>query len=186
MLNSKKIIPLLLVGAFVLLLLAGYFLWWPKEQEFGNKKKELEAKHKEIKGKKDYLSELNSFSEKLSQYQAEISKINDALPSEPSAAALFNYIEKASSENGLILESIDVSQLYASQEQKVESSEEKIQKMPFSVSLTGSYSSFKNFLSALYLNSRMINVRSISFSSPAEEDKLFNFNLELEAQYFKP
>ncbi len=183
-LTSKKITIILLICLFILLILGGYFLCWPKYQEFKGKKAELETKDEDIKSKEEYVSNLEILSEKLSGYDEEVSKIDSALPTEPSVAALFNFFQKISSENGLILTEIDVSELFSLEGSTLEDSEERIQKMFFSISVNGSYSAFKNFLSAVYLNSRLIEVKSISFFSSEEKKDLFDFNLTLETHAY--
>jgi len=177
--TSKQIILIVLICLLTLLALGGYFLCWPKYQEFKGKKVELETKDEEIRLKKEYLSNLETLSERLSTYKEQLSKIDSALPEDSSVAALFNFLQKTSSENGLILTDIDVSGLFS-----LESSEERIQKMSFSISVSGSYSAFKNFLSAVYKNSRLIEVKSISFSSSEEGEDLFDFDLNLETQSY--
>ncbi len=177
-----KYIPIIVVILLLFVAAAGgYFFWWPKYQEFSLKKQELETKDEEIKKKEEYLAGLENILERLKSFEDEISKIETALPIHPSPAALFNFLHKASLENGLILEDTNIGQLYNQLYglKKTESGE--IQRMSFSASLTGSYSSFKNFLSALYRNSRLIEIKSISFSQSAQEKKdLFSFKLELQ------
>jgi len=160
-------------------MLGAYFLCWPRYQEFKEKKAEIETRDEDIKNKEEYLSKLEALSERLSEYDEELSKIDSALPFDASAAALFNFFQKTSSENGLILTGIDVSELFSS-----ERSEQRIQEMFFSLSVSGSYSAFKNFLSAVYRNSRLIEVKSINFPSSEEGIDLFNFNLSLETHAY--
>lgn len=178
---SQRIIPIIIIFFLILLAAGGYFLWLPEYQEFGNKKAEVEGKDAEIKQKQERLSELEAISVKLSEYSSEVAKINSALPSEPSVAAIFNFIQKTSSENGLILSDIDIGELYS-----LEPAGEEVQKMPFSISVSGSYPALKNFLSAIYKNSRLIEVKSISFAYPAEEKKgsIFIFDLNLETHAY--
>lgn len=173
----QKYLPIIVILVLILLIIAGgYFFCWPKYQQFSVKKQELETKDEEIKKREEYLAGLESLLEKLKSFEQEISKIETALPTQPSIAALFKFLQKTSSENGLILEDTNIGQLY-----NLEKTEGRVQKMPFSISLTGSYSSFKNFLSSLYQNSRLIEVKLISFSSPTEEESnLFTFELTLE------
>ena len=174
---SKQIILIILFCFFALLALGGYFLFWPKYEEFQEKKSEIETKDEEIRLKEEYLSSLESSSEKLLTYSEQLSKVNSAFPVNPSSAVIFDFFQKASSENGLILTRIDMGKM----EQK---SEERIQEISFSISVSGSYSAFKNFLSVIYVSSRMIEVKSINFSSPIEKKDLFDFNLELKAQSY--
>lgn len=176
---QKYLSIIILIALILLTALGGYFFWWPKYQEFSFKKQELESKDQAIKQREEYLVGLENLSKKLSENQEEVSKIETALPSQPSVAALFNFLQKASSENGLIMEDTNIGQLY-----NLEKTGQGIQNMPFEISFSGSYSSFKNFLSSIYQNSRLIEVSSIKFSSPEKTEKekgnLFTFDLELQ------
>lgn len=186
MLTSKHTFLIIFICLLILLALGGYFLCWPKYQEFKGKKVEIETKNEEIRKKEEYLLNLGILSDKLSTYKEQLSKIDSALPKDPSVAALFNFLQKTSSESGLILTDIDVSGLFPLEDsaQVQESSGGRIQKMSFSVSVNGSYSAFKNFLSVVYRNSRLIEVKSISFSSFEERKDLFDFNINLETQSY--
>ena len=191
MLTSKHTFLIILICLLIPLALGGYFLCWPKYQEFKGKKVEIEIKDEEIRKKEEYLLNLGILSERLSTYKEQLSKIDSALSKDPSVAALFNFFQKTISENGLVLTDIDVSKLFpsedsAQQSSAQEGSAERIQKMPFSISVSGSYSAFKNFLSVIYINSRLIEVKSISFSSSEEGKDLFDFNLNLETQSYAP
>jgi len=174
--TSKQIILIILVCLFLLLISGGYFLCWPIYKEFQEKKSEMEIKDEEIRLREEYLSNLETFSEKLLTYDDELSKIDSAFPVNASSAVIFNFFQKVSSENGLILTKVDMSKTQ-------ENSEVRIQEMSFSISVGGSYPAFKNFLSAIYVNSRIIEVKSISFSSKEGKD-LFDFNLELKTQFY--
>jgi len=175
--NQKNLSVIVIVVLSLLIIIGGYLLWLPKYQEFGNKKEELETKDQRIKEREEYLVNLGKLSERLSGYKEEISNIETALPIEPSIAALFEFLKKTSSENGLFIKDTNIGKLYSSSRK---SPAERIQKMPFSISFIGSYSSFKYFLSFIYQNSRLIEVKSIKFSSPAKGENLFTFDLGLE------
>jgi len=172
--------PIIAILLLVALVLGGYFLWWPKYQEFEGKRLELEGKDREIKQKEEYLSKLEGLFAQLAEYSDELNKIDLALPTNPSVAALFNFFQKTSSENGLILTNIGLGGLYS-----LKPGQERIQEMPFDVSLSGSYSAFKNFLSAIYRNARLIEVKSISFSSLEEGKDLFAFDLSLKTHAYQ-
>lgn len=175
--TPKQIILAILVCLFALLALGGYFLCWPRYNEFQAKKSEIETKDEEIRLKEEYLSSLEAFSERLLTYSEQLSKIDSAFPVNPSPAVVFNFFQKASSENGLIITEIDMSKIE-------QSSGGRIQETSFSISVSGSYSAFKNFLSAIYASSRIIEVKSIRFSSDEEGRDLFDFNLELRTQSY--
>lgn len=186
MFKYKNIIPIILFVVLIILIAVGYFFSWPKYQEFIDRKKELEIKDEEIARKEDYLADLNVISERLSEYDDEVLKINSALPADPSIAALFNFFQKESSRNGLLMKEIDVAGLFVFQKSEAGA---VIRKMPFSIKVSGSYSAFKDFLHTVYLNTRVIRVKSIDFSSSSGEENaedLFDFNLSLETQAYNP
>lgn len=178
----SRLAPIISILLLVALALGGYFFWWPKYQEFDEKRLELQGKDERIRQTEEHLSGLNTLSDRLVEYRDKTTKIDSALQTDPSVAALFDFLLKVSSENGLFLASHNLSTLYS-----LALSKERIQKMPFSISLSGSYPAFKNFLSAIYKNVRLFEVDSINFASPREETGgLFNFGLLLKTQAYKP
>ena len=167
-----RLVPIISIGLLILVILGGVLFWWPKLQDFSDKKEELTRKEIEVNQKKEYFVALNSLSDKLKGYSEELARIDSALPTDLSIPALFNFIQVSSSENGLVLENLTLGKTSSQKEMG------GAKEISLSVSVSGSYSAFKNFLSALYKNVRMIEVNSIKFSSPAEDD-LFEFNLAL-------
>ncbi len=178
----SRIIPIIIIIILLALAAGGYFLWWPKYQEFKNKELELEMKDENIRQKEEYLSKLEGYINKLSEHANELSKIDTALSVDPSKPTLYNFILKTSAENGLILNSVDIGEISSKEE-------ERIQKISLSISVSGSYAAFKNFLSVIYKNTRLFEIDSIGFSSPGkteEEGKeLFTFSLVLKTHAYK-
>ena len=156
---KKYILPALIV-VLILLLMAGYFLVWPKYQEYKTVKKEFDLKDEEIKTKEEYLPKLETISKRLEEASERVNIVDSALPTEPSIASLYNYFKKTTSENGLILNQISVTSLYNPIGDGSNSEE-----MLFSASVIGSYDSVKLFLAELYLSARIIEVKSIGISS---------------------
>lgn len=163
-----------LIAIFIFIILAaGVALFgWPKYQEVQLASSEVKIKKLEAQDKEKYFSDLNSISNKLDGYSLELAKIDAALPSEPDIPALFNFLQKESSQSGLILKNLTWGGV-ASFEQSA-----GIQKITFSLSLAGSYSSFKNFLANLRNNARLFEVESISLTPPAKGD-VFSFDLKI-------
>ena len=173
---------LIIAISFLLLvfsILGGVFYCWPKFQDFLYLRIELKGKDTEIKQKEEYFSKLDSLSSKMINYPEELAKINSALPIDPSIPALFNFMQVVSSENGLILENLTLGSISPL-------SEKGVNQISFNISVSGSYSAFKNLLSALYGNARMIDINSIGFSSNEEKD-LFVFSIDLATySYLEP
>lgn len=161
----------IIIVAFLLSSVFGIGLVFPQYQTFKLLQKEVGARQAELQSKEEYFSNLKKISDELKGYEAQISKIDSILPSDPGLPALFNFIQNASSQAGVILKGISPSGTRISQ------AFEGIQETELSLILFGSYSSFKNFLSILEKTSRLIEIKSISFSS-AEQATSFNFNLK--------
>ncbi len=175
---NSRLFPIIGVLLLIALAVSAYIFWWPHYQEFNLMKKQFEAKESDLAAKEQYLAEMNLVLKKISdEYKDEIERINSVLPSDISIPSLFNYMLKASSENGLILEDIGWPQ---------SSPLNDVQKISFPVSLSGTYGAFKNFLSALYKSGRLIKAESISFSSDGKGGA-FRFLLSLSTYgYMEP
>lgn len=166
---------------FLASLLIGAFLVRPKYQELKIKKDELFQKEAELKSLKEYAVELRSLSEELANYSDEMAKIDLALPQRFSVPSFLNYIQKTTSENGLILKNYSVSGEPV--KGNAEGTQEGIKEYGVGLNLSGSYASFKNFLDALENNSRLIEVENISFSYP-EKEKPIDFNIDLKVHSY--
>jgi type IV pilus assembly protein PilO len=170
-----RLIPIISVSLLLLVILGGVFLLKPQYEDLKGLKLELEITTIDLEQKKAYYSKLNEINEELEKHKADIAQIDSALPIDPSIPALFYFIQVTASENGLVLGNIKEGTMTQG---------EQFRDIPLSVSLLGSYNALKNFLNAIYKNSRMIEVTSISFSSPAKGGD-FTFALELKTHSFK-
>lgn len=153
---------------FLLSLIFGIFLVWPKYQELKLKRAEVYKKETELRNLRDYGAEIGFLSEELKKYSEELAKIDSALPSRFSLLSALNYLQKTTSENGLIFKNYSLSTLSPK--------EAGIKEFRLAMDVSGSYNSFKNFLSVLENNSRLFEVEKISFSLP-EKEKPFDFTI---------
>lgn len=160
-----------IIVTFLLTIALGIGLVSPQYQTLKIFQQEVKTRQNELQSKEEYLSNLRKASDELKEYESQISKIDSILPSDPGLPALFDFVQNASSQSGLVLKGISPSNTRPSQKF------EGIKETELSLILSGSYSSFKNFLSVLEKTSRLIEIKSISFSSPEKENP-FNFNLK--------
>lgn len=147
----------------------------PQYEDLKSLKLELERTNIDLEQKKAYYSKLDEIDQELEKHKADITKINSAIPDDPSIPALFYFIQKTASENGLSLANIAGGAVSQGQQ---------FQDISFSASLFGSYNAFKNFLGAVYKNSRLVEITSISLSPPAKGGD-FNFAVGLKTHSFK-
>jgi len=187
--NFIKKYAIFIIGALVIvLLLISYFLVWPEFQDYRVTKRNFDLKDEEIKAKEEYLPKLIAISNKLEEEASKIEIIESALPEDPSVAALYEYFGNLTSQNGLILEEMDVSTLFTD-EDNLTGNLAEMNEMIFSTTLIGSYESFKSFLADLYLNARIIEVESIQLISLETVEgnpvgDIFNFILTLKTQSY--
>jgi Tfp pilus assembly protein PilO len=137
-------------------------LIFPKYKEFSLVQKKIEEVKTELQYRDNYFNLLGEISQKLNEYPEELSKIDSALPSEPFPLDVFNFIGTASPQNGLALRSVRLGEISSS---KVIS---KVREMKLSFTVTGSFPSFRNFLSVLESSARLIQIENISFNSTGE------------------
>ncbi|KPJ56302.1 hypothetical protein AMJ49_05245 [Parcubacteria bacterium DG_74_2] len=137
---------------------------WPKYGEFQRIQQDIIQKENDIQIKDVYIAELNNLSLELEEHKTELAKIDTTLPSDPSLPALFNFFQKTSAQNGLILKNINIDSALKSKEQS------KIQEININLQVIGSYSSFKNFLSTLEKSARLFKIKDISFSLGGEQE----------------
>ena len=164
--------PFIIVVFLFLTLAMGIGLIWPKYQELKFSEQRNEEKRAEIAGKEEYFQDLKKAAEALKNYQNQLSKIDSALPPDPGLEVLFNFLQKASSQSGLVL--TDIKSPVTSKVADLEG----LKETELSLVVSGAYTSFKNFLSVLEMTARLIEVESISFSS-SEKEGLQKFNLKI-------
>jgi Tfp pilus assembly protein PilO len=190
--EKKLLITVILFGlSFVI----GLVFCFPKFQEMRVAQKELESKETELEQRKAYFEEIDILSEKLKQYPDELAVIDFALPDDFSLPFLFDFFEKIVSRNGLFLTNISQSQGSQSSPRSSRSSEKteisdktesgnKLKESRTSISLSGSYSAFKNFLYSMEKSARLIEVESASFSLPQDKTSTLNFNITVKTNSY--
>jgi len=165
----KDRIYLIPISIFLSMVLI-FFLVWPKYQKLTSLKKEILAKESEVQSQKNYFEELKRTSEELKNFEDILSKIDLALPQKTSMPEFLNFIQKSSAQSGLTLKAISSFTITPSEGGK-------INEIRISLTLGGSYSDFKNYLSVLEKSARLIEVENITFSS--EKEGQFTFSLTL-------
>ena len=153
-------------------LILGIFLVWPKYQDLQNLNSQIRQKQSELKSQGEYFLKLEEISQRLEDQKEILAKIDSALPGRPSLPALFDFLQKTSSQSGLVLKEIGFgSQPILGQEM--------IKEIQIPLVLSGSYPAFKDFLKKIEKSARILEVNSVSFSSLSAKEKLFDFSLKI-------
>lgn len=175
MFSSKNLTVIFLLAA----LLIFSFLVWPEYKKIQPLTLQIKYIESDIKNQETYFSELKNVSSKIEKdYKNKISLIEYAFPKDPNLPLLYDFMIKTCSRNGLILTSLSNSVSEPSESKKQGS-------IALSFGVSGSYASFKNLVSSLEKSARIFNIDSISFSSPAETNKPFDFSLNIKTQFIK-
>lgn len=173
----------------IIITITGIFMVQPRYQSAQSLQAKINQTNDQIKYRENYFSGLRQVSQELDKYQESISKIDAALPAKASLPTLFLFLQRTSSENGLILKEISFSspvpiaatgssaagetvgtrQKYTGVSEEPIPSKTKaatdIQEVNFQLRLSGSYSALKNFLSSLEKSSKIWEVASLDLSS---------------------
>jgi Tfp pilus assembly protein PilO len=177
---------ILIIGCFILVVLFGFFLIWPKYQKLSTLRLEIENGETELKNTEEYFAELTQLSQELLQYESQLSKIDFALPADSSSTviSLINFIQKASSQNGLILKKLkSFSIILAKPSVPTPDSSQtqpssKVKEISLDFDISGSYFALKNFLNALEKSAKIIEVENVSFSVEKEEIPAFGLKIK--------
>lgn len=174
-----RLIPIISAVLLLFVIVGGIFIIRPQYESFQTLSNQLDNLKIDLEQKQEYYAKINEINNNLEQYKDEIAKIDSAIPTDPSAAALWDYFVRTAPENGLIVKKIDQGITATS------AATDRVQKIPILVSLVGSYSGFKNFLGAVYRSSRIIEVESIKIVPPTKGGDDFSFDLALRTHAYK-
>ena len=163
---------------------------------------DLSQKRQEIEKLKELLDKVEKISQNYNNVSEEVEKILLALPEEKDLPQLLVQFEKLALNNGLLLESIEFGEISKKEEsdfikniedyETLNQSKKMLSVFPNSsvlLKVTGSYSAFKNYISALEKNIRSMDIYSIKFSNDSKAQNLFSdlgifgFNLSINVYY---
>jgi len=160
-----------LLESLIIILIAltfGLVLTIPKYQDLGDLKKTAAEKSFQLKNREDYFAEMRTISSDLKKYDTNLAKIKAALQPDPAIASFANFIQSASSQSGLILKNLTYGaadlNIAKSAGASGASKSYAVQSYDVVISLSGSYSAFKEFLSKAENSSRLIEVQEVSFT----------------------
>lgn len=166
----------LLISTFCLFLslILGVAFISPKYNDFKLVQAKVEEKKAELESQEEYFARLRETAEKLKEHEPQLAIIDTALPPKPSLTTLFNYLQTAASQNGLVVTGIiPISTVSA----------KDIKETRVILEMAGSYSSLKSFLLTLEKSARIIETESISFSTP-KEGSIFTFKLRIKTHSY--
>ncbi|KKP32966.1 MAG: hypothetical protein A2312_02405 [Candidatus Staskawiczbacteria bacterium RIFOXYB2_FULL_32_9] len=153
---SRFLITILILFTTVALI---WFFVFPKYVEFKNLQTEVALKEAEYNAKYAYYAEILNISNELERRKESLNKIDTALPDITSLAPLVYFLQKKTSESGLIVKDLFFTKASAI------SAKDAVKEVSFSLNINGNYSALKNFLFSLEKSASLFEVINISFGS---------------------
>lgn len=151
--------------SFICMLIFGNFVLLPQYRNMKLLKAEVAEMQTELSFKEEYFADLRDLAGKLEQHSRELAKIDFALPDTPRLASFFEFLQKACSENGMILKGItSFTTSQSAQDIRIEES-----RIGFEVS--GTFDSLMGFFEAFEKSARLVEVSHVSFTAPQESER---------------
>ena len=197
--NKKNIISLI---SFIISLVLIFLFVFPLFFSVKAMYLDLSQKRQEIEKLKELSDKIEKIKQDYGDISEEVEKILLTLPEEKDLPQLLVQFEKLAISNGLLLESIEFGEISKRDEsdfiknvedyKTLSQSKKMLSTFPNSSVLlkaAGSYSAFKNYISALEKNIRSMDIYSIKFSNSSKTQNLFGdlgifeFNLGINVYY---
>ncbi len=182
-----------IIICLILSIILGFFLVWPQYQKFTEERWHLKEKETERSNQEEYFTHVENVAKELSGYENEKSKINSAFPYGPDIADILNFLDKATSGNGLSIVKItsfsvdkEKSGSKSSQE-KEENVVSRAKEINIEFDVKGSYPAFKNFILTLEKSARVIEVESVVLKKKmvqTEKEEPPVFTLKIKTYYY--
>jgi Tfp pilus assembly protein PilO len=169
------------IFSIIILLITSVLVWFfvfPIYKEFKNLQSEIFLKEAEYNAKNAYYAEVLNISNELDKRQDILNKIDNALPDNLFLAPLVYYLQKKTSESGLIMKD-----LFFAKASSV-ATNNQVKEIVFSTNVIGSYSALKNFLMVLEKSANLFEINNISFSSSSKSMQGYPFLLEIKTHSY--
>lgn len=152
--------PIAIIVCLTAAIILAIALVFPKKGDLDSLNKKVSDKKSELRSKEDYFSNLEKTSNALEKYPTQLAKIGSALPQISQLPALFDFLQKAASQTGMVLTSITPAFLA-----EKSLGAEELNSSTVTLIVLGDYPAFRDFLRLLENSSRIIEAENISFST---------------------
>jgi len=182
--NQKNIISLISFIVSLILIFVFVFPLFSSAREIYS---DLNQKRQEIEKLKELSGKIGKIEQDYDSISEAVEKVLLALPEEKDLPQLLVQFEKIAVNNGLLLESIEFGEISKKEEsdfirsikdyETLNQSKKMLSTFPNSsvlLKVAGSYSAFKNYISALEKNVRSMDIYSIQFSNDSKMRSLFS------------
>ena len=170
----------------LLFLITAVVIFFTQTQPIYNDIRTLTATRDEYQGALNDSRELQSLRDNLmSQYnaipQTDFDRLGELLPSAIDSGNLIIMLEDRAKEHGLLLKKIDVKEIKEVASDSLGAPPPPYRTIELSFSISGPYASVLSFFGDLEKNIRLIDVKSVSFSSSVVD--IYEFNIAAKTYY---
>ncbi len=184
----KNLIILVLI---LILIAVVVFLDVPKVQEILALREQISEQKEAFSEKQALLLKIEELKSGYEENKESLEKVSYILPAEQDIPNLIVQLEALAFENGLVLESINLSSSEKTssgmaeevRESQQGTTSQDYQILTANLKVIGDYSGFKNFLKAVENNIRLMDVVSLNFSGESGGLGLFRFDITLKTYY---
>src|SRR3989344_4686488 len=194
---TRLFLPIILIGAAI-----GLFAVFT-DSLYGEVKElsiEQDNYNTALSNSKQILKERDALVEKYNNFsEVDKEKLNKLLPDNVDNIRLIIELETLGLRDGMVLKDVKVEGAPGGKAQDLSSEEEFVENLPIeskrdyssmdiSFSMDGTYQSFLKFISDLDKSLRMVDVQSITFSSPSEKESagaIYSFDFKIRTYWLK-
>lgn len=195
---NKKII-LIITALFAAVALIAWYGMRPSYEEISRLTKSIADKKIDFDKKKSLIGEVEALKKSYSEIdKSDREKLGRVLPQEENITALLPELEVALMQNGLNIGNLNFESLSdgkSSAKKTPKFIKGDVKPLKISIDANGSYESFRNFLTSIEWNERLMDIADIGIviqsnkggqegSSEAEQEK-FSFKIELYAYWLQ-
>lgn len=165
---NKILLAVILICASVVF---GLFVVLPRYNSLKSEEAISQSKSTDLAARKSYYNNLTQINDELANYSDDLSKLNEALPKEVSAPATFDFFQKEAQVSGVVIKSFGDLKSGPSKDHP------DLKEYNLTLSVSAPYSALKSFISTLEKSAHVLEVDTISFSSPSKKDSPFTAGL---------
>jgi Tfp pilus assembly protein PilO len=181
------------------LLLSIFISWqfiWPAYNNFQAKQSVADVKQQEYNKLKDLVDKLNELTKDYKTKADSVDKLEQIAPPGKNIPELLNQFESLSAQSGMILHSIDFAEGAGAQAQakqtvspdqaaaqQNEAASAPVNELGINIRVSGSYEAFKNFLTNIEKNLRLVDIQTLGFSVSGQQNDLYDYSVSGKAYY---
>ena len=169
--------PIFIVLIILATLFLVFFFVIPEYQVFSGLQTQLVEKTAQYNATNSYYNAITQTYTNLQAHQADLAKIDSALPANSDVGGLIYFLQGAATVNGLLTQNLFLSTPAVASAPN--SSANTIKSIVFLMSASGDYASLQKFITTLEQSSRLFEITSISFGSATQSQKSTNFSLQI-------